>query len=237
MTSELKPCPFCWPEPHMTECHQDDYGYWKVSCGRCGCHSGIRPKSDPDARSKVITHWNTRAVPDVPELVRYEYDILLGKMDKYNEGEYVRYDQAAVIISAKDASYNKLEAAWLNAEGKITELEAKLAQIKAQEPVAWMHPTAGWTDVSKSKIAAHCKHGTDPKPLYAAPVAREDKCFECEGELTVTCLRCNAPVDQTAEIERLRGYVAGLVTWIEDEVGAELPFAIDRTALSGKEPS
>lgn len=142
MTSELKPCPFCWPEPHMTECHQDDYGYWKVSCGRCGCHSGIRPKSDPDARSKVITHWNTRTVPDVPELVRYSPKDYKQGMCFDSDGEYVRYDKAVTMLVAKDA-----------------------------------------------------------------------------------------------EIERLRGHVAGLVTWIEDEVGAELPFAIDRTALSGKEPS
>lgn len=42
-----------------------------------------------------------------------------------------------------------------------------------QKPVAWLHPEAGWTDVSRSKVFQHCKHGTEPRPLYTAPVASD----------------------------------------------------------------
>ena len=60
IVERLEPCPFCGPGNSIVECYQDDYGYWKVGCGACGSHSGIRPKSDPDGRAKVVAHWNTR---------------------------------------------------------------------------------------------------------------------------------------------------------------------------------
>lgn len=55
---ELLACPFCGPGNSIVECYQDDIGYWKVGCGACGSHSGIRPKSDPEGRAKVIASWN-----------------------------------------------------------------------------------------------------------------------------------------------------------------------------------
>ena len=37
-------------------------------------------------------------------------------------------------------------------------------------PVAWMHPTAGWTNKSRAAVLSHCrKDGPLPVPLYAAP--------------------------------------------------------------------
>ena len=63
--SEIKACPFCGPGNSIVECYQDDYGSWKVGCGCCGSHSGIRPKSDPEGRAKVIASWNRR-----PETLR-----------------------------------------------------------------------------------------------------------------------------------------------------------------------
>lgn len=52
-----------------------------------------------------------------------------------------------------------------------TRLKTELAKLKAQEPVAWMHPEARWTDVSKQEVAVHCKIRTYPLPLYASPVS------------------------------------------------------------------
>jgi Lar family restriction alleviation protein len=57
---ELKPCPFCGPGQSIVTCYQDDYGYWTVGCGRCGSHSGKRPRRDPEGRRKVIDLWNSR---------------------------------------------------------------------------------------------------------------------------------------------------------------------------------
>lgn len=37
-------------------------------------------------------------------------------------------------------------------------------------PIAWMHPTAGWTNKSRAAVLSHCqKDGPFPVPLYAAP--------------------------------------------------------------------
>lgn len=73
--NEIKHCPFCGPGNSIVECYQDDYGYWTVGCGRCGSHSGIRPKGDPEAREKVIANWNRR--PDLAGSFTY---------DQYHDG-------------------------------------------------------------------------------------------------------------------------------------------------------
>lgn len=56
----------------------------------------------------------TRAVPDVPELVRYTPvfydDDFIAAMEESDEGEYVLHSQAAAIIAAKDAEINQLKA-------------------------------------------------------------------------------------------------------------------------------
>jgi len=54
----LLPCPFCGPGNSQVECYQDDYGKWRVACGACGVHTGIRTDND---RRLVEKHWNTRA--------------------------------------------------------------------------------------------------------------------------------------------------------------------------------
>jgi len=79
IVERLEPCPFCGPGNSIVECYQDDYGYWKVGCGACGSHSGIRPKSDPDGRAKVVAHWNTRPAATEIERLAREVD-LLGKL-------------------------------------------------------------------------------------------------------------------------------------------------------------
>lgn len=55
--ASLLPCPFCGPRNSIVECYEDDYGKWRVACGACGVHTGIRPDNN---REMVINHWNTR---------------------------------------------------------------------------------------------------------------------------------------------------------------------------------
>lgn len=111
-----------------------------------------------------------QGVPDVPELVRYRiwFDNNYNEIvDEDPEGEYVRYHQAAAVIAAKDGRITDYK-------NLVDALHAKLAQYEAQEPVAWMHPEAGWTDVCKVTVANHCKHGIEPLPLYASPAPAAD---------------------------------------------------------------
>ncbi|MBB6262113.1 hypothetical protein FHS77_002681 [Paenochrobactrum gallinarii] len=242
MTSELKPCSSCVGEAKLIkrsfyagkESRLKSYRE-RVECKVCGLTT--REYNKPNA---AVHSWNTRATPSADTLaglVRYGISMFGNGAVEMGEGEYVLYSEAAKIVAmqaAKEADIERLTCPTY-LEEKLIQVgvcdiewqkraqaaEAELAQIKAQDPVAWMHPTAGWTDVSKSKIAAHCKHGTDPKPLYAAPV------------------------DQTAEIERyrealefyadIRKYPAPLTGGMGDlwsDCGE-----VARAALSGKEPS
>lgn len=106
---------------------------------------------------RIVALENTRAAPDVPELVRYDLDkrgVPWIEMEQRDDGDYVRYDQAAKVVAkltkdanhqcrervkeferaeAAEAKYTELESAWLNAEGKITELEAELKRYKEGE--------------------------------------------------------------------------------------------------------
>lgn len=100
MTSELNPCPFCGgkidPEGWISLYHKGP------ECEDCG------------APAQRLMECYTSAVPDVPELKRYDKgDILLALEGGYDplssdDGEYVRYDQAAAIIAAKDKEIERL---------------------------------------------------------------------------------------------------------------------------------
>lgn len=66
----------------------------EYKCNNCG-HEGL----------------NTRAVPDVPELVRYSAVKRYGReevIERDKHGDYVRYDQAAEIIADNDAFTHEL---------------------------------------------------------------------------------------------------------------------------------
>ena len=117
----------------------------------------------------------TRAVPDVPELVRYRmegYEITFREngCDQHDgfgvteiedpDGEYVLYSQAAEIIAAKDAKIKEWEKAdrlvskalW---EDKVKALEAELAEVKyigsrAQELVSDKY--AGWHEDARAAL-------------------------------------------------------------------------------------
>ena len=60
MSDLLKPCPFCGPGGSIVTVYEDEYGYWTVGCGRCGSHSGKRPKKVLFSRQMVIDLWNQR---------------------------------------------------------------------------------------------------------------------------------------------------------------------------------
>lgn len=52
-------------------------------------------------------------------------------------------------------------------------VEAVLAQ--AEQPVAWMHPTAGWASANYDAVLPHCRNdGPKPIPLYAHPPAKRE---------------------------------------------------------------
>ena len=182
MTSELKPCPFCLVVPSASanasrydpkgaatrngRLYQPQLGYM---CFPCGVHRLVDVPFDDQFGERAYEiarlHWNTRAVPDVPEidvnrsttkdvecqnnqsmthnanvpeLDRYRPAVYmepcLGGMFNDEFGEYALYSQAAEIIAANRAEKHKAQNAVLN-------LERKLAQYEAQEPIGWI-PTA-----------------------------------------------------------------------------------------------
>lgn len=157
--------------------------------------------------------YNTRAVPDAPELVRYSAVKRYGReevIEKNDHGEYVLHSQAAAMLAAKDAQITLAETTMVQMHQELSSLEAELAQIKAQDPVVWRwkakdgavwsyNPMANWLDEQpEDKI--------DKQPLYAAPVASED--LKATNELL------NAAIDdynkEKAKVEVLREALASL---------------------------
>lgn len=101
---------------------------------------------------KCKAELNTRAVPDVPELVRHTVTCQYHEDDgypyadtfKHANGEYVLYSQAAEIIAARDAKIERLNEQNDKFKWQVRDTctraeaaEAKLAQYEAQEPVGF----------------------------------------------------------------------------------------------------
>ena len=122
MTSELKPLADMHPCPpssgggkrHRSRVYADGRQHY---CERCGEKIDATTFSNiPE--TYVTTHdagdYNkTRAVPDVPELVRYSIEWSHSTADEVREddnGLYVLHSQAAEIIAAKDKEINQLKA-------------------------------------------------------------------------------------------------------------------------------
>lgn len=85
------------------------------------------------------------------------------------------------LEDAQSAAQSHYEAAIRSAIDS-----AAPAPAHAQEPVAWLHPTAGWSNVDRDFVAMHClQSGPFPTPLYASPPS-------------------DRHAEITAEIERLR---------------------------------
>lgn len=164
----------------------------------------------------------TRAVPDVPELVRYapEYDydfrgVITAYMKPNAEGKYVLHSQAAAVVAAKDAENSGLKsllhengtprfnAACRRAEAAEAELRdlkhsirirssseelatvamrdrleivaaelhdtrAELAQIKAQEPVAYRFRHS---EQERWHYGETDQSWWEHQPLYVSPVS------------------------------------------------------------------
>ncbi|MDP8251200.1 Lar family restriction alleviation protein [Pseudochrobactrum saccharolyticum] len=188
MTSELKPCPFCGGDAEI-----ERYGCTRFStayhCQDCGCSLET---------SETFNHgreWNTRPVPDVPELVRWKHCEYPNqhKMIEHPDGEYVLHSQAAEIIAAKDKEIEllsqqchdlneELQGAYDRAEAA----EAKLAQYEAQEPVAWLCEKLEGED-RFSKVVCNplsVEHlaglGGNATPLYASPAPAADLKEKCD---------------------------------------------------------
>lgn len=145
----------------------------------------------------------TRAVPDVPELVRYSRDRIMLSIDFSDEprpninGEYVRYDQAAEIIAAeqqktKDAEelafrMDRFATKYLrhnrNAEQRAEAAEDELAQIKAQKPVAAVEIRALNGRKVKHIYPINLDNVGAGSALYAAPVSGSLKADRIEREL------------------------------------------------------
>ena len=131
---------------------------------------------------------------DNKELVRYRPAVYmepcLGGMFNDEFGEYVRHDQAAEMIAAKDEKVQELKekigvvSTERHADAEyIGHLQAELAKINDQKPVAYTYNTP----LNKTMMLVEYKpsDGNDHWYLNLRPVFA-------------------APIDQTAEIEMLR---------------------------------
>lgn len=119
MTSELKTCPFCGGEPH----YKFDDIKAVIGCEDCNLELkvslqllSLRIVKDTQERT-ALRLWNTRAVPNVPELVIVSHEVFYAptrEWRKTNDPDYYRKsdnlvrdlvdkDKAAAVIAAKDA--------------------------------------------------------------------------------------------------------------------------------------
>lgn len=152
----------------------------------------VRPNETDGSRRDGFypkTEFSTRAVPDVPELVRYGmcYDKLEDEwsIDPKVNGQYVLHSQAAEIIAADRAEIERLRSlnhyAALEAQAikRAEAAEAKLAQIKAQSVNHYKCEGCDRVtndpqeDMRKLKLAGHLSCCPERKilPYYAAPVS------------------------------------------------------------------
>lgn len=186
-------------------------------CRDCADNDGACPLSgmpcDPKQQTAVIKHTIEALkygiehgfikspfavkVPDVPELVRYTIVTNIHGWDheecKY--GDYVLHSQVETVIAAKDAKIKefhdgghesfKIAIGW---QERALAAEAKLAQIGAQEPMAWRFK---WKDVEHWEVQAMkpaYREDLDIEPLYADPVA-SDADLRAENEVSVPILK------------------------------------------------
>ena len=181
MTSELKPCPFCGAKAKFKggRLSQDSVTIWCENLHRSG---GFATKE------AAAADWNTRAVPDVPELVTVAKQYRWGgdpkwrtfppifKDDTLEVRELVLHSQAAEIIAAKDKEIERLKDdsritfdKYLDAHNENVTLKAELAQYEAQEPIGYLIGDGHFTMSEKqAEIAKSCTTFT-VIPLYASP--------------------------------------------------------------------
>lgn len=123
-----------------------------------------------------VSAFNNRTVPDVPELVRYECELIGDFIDSYgmaehSDGDYVRYDQVAKVIHGWTT---KLFDQVITIEGlrnRVKAAETKLAEYEKQEPVAWQHAITYPDGVKYIGVLSKTPK-PQARPLYAAPAPK-----------------------------------------------------------------
>lgn len=154
--SELKLCPFCQMAKYLkiknSYCEEfSGYYGFEVICDATGFEGHEKgcgaSGSWGETEESAATAWNTRAVPDAPELVRYNLHRdgnYVGAMPSPS-GEYVLHSGAAAVIAAKNAeiarlsiinsnlckSHGVLNVTSARLEKRAEAAEAELAEHKA----------------------------------------------------------------------------------------------------------
>lgn len=180
IVERLEPCPFCGPGNSIVECYQDDYGYWKVGCGACGSHSGIRPKSDPDGRAKVVAHWNTR--PAATIISELQAEVLA-----------INYHLVAAQVAGLDlGSSRPLSSAVHDLKKRAEAAESSLSRIKAET-------------IEECAKVAEAKAVEFLSPEYATgqPLSSFNERFACEQVASaIRSLGSTGGAEKTAESEK-----------------------------------
>ena len=66
MSEELKPCPFCGSEAHISKNYpHPDVTIYRIGCPTCLCYLGGEGIA---GLGEVTSRWNARAQPSVPEV-------------------------------------------------------------------------------------------------------------------------------------------------------------------------
>ncbi|WOC15070.1 hypothetical protein [Pseudochrobactrum sp. MP213Fo] len=178
MTSELKTCPFCGLGPNRVV-HNDNTDWWQYECSADGIINTcpVNPVGHIyDTQHEAEAAWNTRAVPDAPDLVRYSVRLDEGRyfgMAEYAGGKYVLHSQAAEIIAAKDAEIALKDTGLKIAMTKIAALEANLAQYEVQEPADGFVIEDGISYAHKVFGEGYFFSDDCLRPFYTAPVASD----------------------------------------------------------------
>lgn len=209
--SELKPMDTapkgeCALKPHIIEVHE---GSWAIVLGTNGNPAGWIDTNELFAHQLYTDQIIPRAtLSPTPELVRYGVVTLEGGATTTPEinGEYVRYDQAASMIAAKDAEIARLDAynkEWFKDFERVSEraeaAEAKLAALKNREPVGWFHfcPSSGEYTAEWCSVKPEDSSGSHP--LYAAPVPAVDH----EAEIIERCAKvAEIPIEDDDNLDR-----------------------------------
>lgn len=135
----------------------------------CKCPDGECLASTIEPSKETLAHWNTRAAPEVTELVRYEPDyfvdfrtITTAYMNSNAGGRYVRYDQAAEIIAELKRRNREIELehtgvrnSYYDERRKVVALEAKLAKYEAQEPFGYVYTTPQYDAGGVTRFIKH----------------------------------------------------------------------------------
>lgn len=201
----------------------------------------------------IMTH--TRAVPDVPELVRYDIEWCHNTADEVRvdpDGEYVLHSQAEAIIAAEQMKLEATAKVGLQLSEQIEALEAdnaakdaEIEMIKDENPMRdslRSHWVARYTRMKQRAEAAEaeldhikaqepvawlCEYleGDAPKLITTFALSAMIK-LKNEGCEIVPLY--TAPIDHTAEIERYREQYREAV---------RNAFKDSNAALSGEEPS